>query len=295
MRITFNAVRDGLAAIQNASQQYAQAQWEVSSGLRVRVPSDDPSSAQRAVNDSNDVSRMDAYTQAGNTASSRLSLMDSTLGDLVSNLTQALSTAQGAHGNTANQATLDSSAQTLLGIRDAIAGDINSSFNGTYLFSGSNSTMQPYVKTGGAWTYQGNATAVTVDVDTNRTVTIGTSGQAILRGSDAADVLTTLDNLAAAVQAGDNTGIQNGIDALTRAFNRAVQAQTQVGLDESSISTIATSLSARKTAATSRLSEDQDANLVDAITKMNQAQVAYQSALGAVSTAGKQSLLDYLK
>jgi len=97
------------------------------------------------------------------------------------------------------------------------------------------------------------------------------------------------------VQAGDNTGIQNGIDALNRAFSRAVQAQTQVGIDESAISTIATSLSSRKIAASSRLSEDRDADLVDAATRMNQAQVAYQSALGAVSTASKQSLLDYLK
>ncbi len=295
MRVTFNAIRDGLQAIQGASQKYAQAQWQVSSGLRVRVPSDDPAAAQSAINDSADVSRIDAYTQAGDTASSRLSLADSTLGDIISNLTQALTSAQGAHGNTANQATLDSSAQTLLGIRDAIAGDINASFNGTYLFGGSKSTTQPYTKVGGTWTYGGDSSSVSVKVDTTRSVTTAMDGQQILQGSDSTDVLTALDNLAASVQAGDNTGIQNGIDALNRAMSRTIQAQTQVGTDEASIASIQTSLTTRRAAASSRLSDDQDANMADAITTMNQAQVAYQAALGAVSTANKTSLLDYLR
>jgi flagellar hook-associated protein 3 FlgL len=117
----------------------------------------------------------------------------------------------------------------------------------------------------------------------------------VLKGADPSDILTTLDGLVTAAQTGNQAVITAGLDAINRAFNRAVQAQTRVGTDEAGITDIQASLVSRRTAAASLLSGDTNVDLADAITRMNQAQVAYQGALGAVSTAGKQSLLDYLR
>jgi flagellin-like hook-associated protein FlgL len=44
-----------------------------------------------------------------------------------------------------------------------------------------------------------------------------------------------------------------------------------------------------------RVSADEDANLVEAISSMNRASTAYRAALGAVGAAANQSLLDYLR
>jgi len=295
MRVTFNAVRDGLDAIHTASDQYATAQWQVASGQRVRVASDDPAAAQQAINDQAEVSRLDAYTKATDSANSRLSLLDSTLGDIIAKLTQAMTSAQSAAGDTATQAIRDADAQTIAGLRDSIAGDINTTFNGRYLFSGQQWNTQPYAQVAGVWTYQGDNSPVTVDVDSNRSVTIAIDGQSVLQGSDPADIITTLDGLVTAVQSGNQPVIKAGIDAIGRAFTRAVQAQTRVGTDEASISDIQASLASRRTVAVAQLSSDTSVDLADAITRMNQAQVAYQGALGAVGTANKQSLLDYLR
>ena len=54
-------------------------------------------------------------------------------------------------------------------------------------------------------------------------------------------------------------------------------------------------LATLRLASVAQLSKDRDANVVEAIAKMNQAQITYQAALGAVSAASKVSLLDYLK
>jgi flagellin-like hook-associated protein FlgL len=48
-------------------------------------------------------------------------------------------------------------------------------------------------------------------------------------------------------------------------------------------------------AGVARLSKDEDANMAEAMTKMGQAQIAYQSALAAVGKANQSSLLDYLR
>lgn len=295
MRLTFNPIRDGVRTLSEVSNQFAEAQWQVASGLRVRVPSDDPAAAQGSINDQAEIDGIDAYQRSSDTATSRLSVLDSVLGDIVDRLTQAMTLAQGARGSTADATTRATAAQGLGGVRDAIAADINTTFHGTYLFSGSQATTPAYALVAGAWTYQGDATPVTAKVDATRSVTIAMDGDAVLKGSDATDVLNAIDTLVAAVQAGDNAAIGNGIDALQRAFSRTVRAQSQVGTDEASVASVQQALTMRRTGAEARLSAERDANLADAITKMNQAQTAYKAALGAVSTADRLSLLDYLR
>jgi flagellar hook-associated protein 3 FlgL len=294
MRVTFNVLRDGLEAIQTAASNYARAQWKVSSGRQMQAPSDDPAAAQRIVVERSEVATIDAYTRTSDTASGRLTALDSVLGDIVDKLTQATTAATSARGTTATQATRDAAAMALAGARDAIAGDINTIYGGAHLFSGSNVDVPAYVNGGGTWTYQGNNQAVMVDADRDRSVVSTLDGQAILKGGDATDVLSSLDTLIAAVTAGNSAAIGTGIDALGRAFTRAVQAQSQIGSDEASVADGQSRLSTLRLAAMTRLSKDQDANLANAMTDMSQAQTAYEAALGAVGTASRRSLLDYI-
>jgi flagellar hook-associated protein 3 FlgL len=295
MRLTFNSIRDGLDAINAASEQFAAAQWQVSSGRRLRTSSDDPLSAQGAVNDQAELATLDSYSRASDSAVSRLAMLDSVLGDVVDKITQALTAAQSARGSAVTPSGRAAASDMLTSIRNSIAGDINTTFNGNYLFSGSKVTTTPYVQTAGVWTYQGDATAVTLAVDRSRSVTLATSGQAILQGSDSTDVLSVLDSLAAAAASGDAAGLTTGMDALNRAFRRANDAQGRVGNEQQSVTEGQTQLATLRLASIAQLSKDQDANVVEAIARMNQAQITYQAALGAVASASKVSLLDYIK
>ena len=99
MRLTFNSIRDGLDAINTASEQFASAQWQVSSGRRIRTSSDDPLAAQSAVNDQAEIATLDSYSRASDSAVSRLAMLDSVLGDVVDKITQALTAAQSARGS----------------------------------------------------------------------------------------------------------------------------------------------------------------------------------------------------
>jgi flagellar hook-associated protein 3 FlgL len=295
MRVTFNAIQGSLDAINIAAQQFAKAQNQVATGKRISRPSDDPTSAERAVQDQSEIGTLDAYSQASDTASARLSVIDGALSSMTDILTNAQSTATQGHGDTADQVTRDTASTKILGLRDALAGVLNTNFRGTFVFSGSAAQTQPYSNATGAWVYSGDSTVVSADVGHNRSVALGLDGQAIAKGSDPADVLTVLDNLAAAVKAGDNPGITTAIDGLNSAFNRVVQAQSRVGGDEASIADGTTQLSTLRLAGTQRLSSDQDANLADAITQMSRAQTAYKAALGAVGQSNQTSLLDYLR
>jgi flagellar hook-associated protein 3 FlgL len=295
MRVTFSQIQGSLDAINTAAAQFARAQQQVASGKRMQRPSDDPMGTERAIQDIAAIGTIDAYSQTSGTAAARLSVLDGALSSMTDILTDALATATSGHGSTVDQITRDTASVKLLGLRDALAGTLNTSFQGVYVFGGTESLRQPYANTTGAWVYAGNSSSVTVDTSPNRSVSLSRDGEAIAKGSDPTDVFTVIETLAAAVQAGNDTAVTTGIDALSRAFTRVVKAQSQVGTDESGLADGEVQLGSLRLAATQRLSVDQDVNMAQAITQMSRAQTAYQAALGAVGTASKTSLLDYMR
>jgi flagellin-like hook-associated protein FlgL len=72
------------------------------------------------------------------------------------------------------------------------------------------------------------------------------------------------------------------------------RTQSRVGADQVSVDESAQRVSALHLDGESRLSKQEDVNLAEAISRMTRARTAYEAALGAVGTAGRTSLLDYL-
>jgi len=294
MRVTYDVIRDGLTAINKASDQLAAARLQVTTGRRVQGPSGDPRGVQQAIGEHTEMGTLDSYTRSAQSASSRLAAVDTVLADVVDKLTASIVAATSARGSTATPASRAAAAQALRGYRDALVADVNMSFQGSQLFSGSRTDQPAYAQIAGAWTYQGDSAAVQVEIDRGRLVTVGFNGQEIVQGSDAADLFTALDDLIAAVESGDAAGLGLGIGALERAFDRAVQAQGRLGADERGVDDAAARLSALRVASETRRAHIEDANMAESIARMNQADMAYRAALGAVSTAERTSLLDYL-
>lgn len=295
MRITFATIYDGAESVAIPAAQFDRAQRQVETGQRVRLASDDPRAAQRIVRERGELGGIDSYTSASDSATARLAAMDSVLDGVVDKLTEAKATATSARGSTATPATREAAALQLEGVRDALASDLNTSVGGVYLFSGTQSRTQTYTRSGGSWVYGGDSSDVTLAVGRGREVRIGVDGRAIAQGSAARDILSELDALAAAVRAGDGTGVASGIAALDAGFDRAVRAQSQVGADQRGITDQQARLADLRLASETRISRDEDADLAAAITEMNKAAIAYRAALGAVGATARESLMDYLR
>ena len=187
MRITFSqGFDDGLRDITRVAEQLADAQRRVSSGRRLNAPSDDPGATVAAIDGHARLASVDVYRQTTDDASSRLAVADSALSDIIVQLDAARVSAAASlvSGHTPEQ--LASLSQELLGIRDALLGDINTRFGNTYLFSGASSTVAPYALQGnGAVSgYQGDTSPISVDVAQGRTVAITFDGSAILQGGE---------------------------------------------------------------------------------------------------------------
>jgi len=297
MRVTFNTnLADLKQAVATAAQDMAVHQKELSTGLRVSVPSDDPLGSSTIVAERTELAATDQYKAASDTAASRLSVVDSALSELINQTTTCQATLLSARGSTATAAQRESAATAIESARDAIVSVMNTRFRGTYLFAGNAPNTSPYTTNGNTVSsYQGGAGDVRVDVDRQASVQVGFSGDDVLKGADSRDLIQTLTALADAIRSGDTSTMEQGVTDLESAFSRLTTVQTRVGNDEAQIDTFKQQLTSRQLSAKSRLSTIQDADLSQAVTDMNRANVAYQAALKAISNATRASLMDYLK
>ncbi len=295
MRVIFDVIRDGLQSVNQAAREFQDANRQVASGRRLSAPSDDPLGARQAVNEHATLGRIDAYTRAGDAAGARLAVVDTMLAGYVDKITAAVVAGQSARGSHATPTSRAAAAAEVRSLRDSMATDLNVSFNGVYLFSGTESGTPAYASSLSGWTYQGNADTNRVDVGINRSVAVTFDGQALAQGGAATDVFTVLDDLADAIDAGNNAAIGVGLADLEAAFDRALVFQGRLGADERGLDDAATSLTTMRLASDSRRAAIEDADLAEAATRMSQAELAYKSALSAVSAVERQSLLDYLR
>lgn len=294
MRVTFRTAYGGIEYVNTAAEQAARARQQVQSGKRVEKPSDDPAAMQRAVDGRGEMRTIETYSRTADSAMAKLTTLDTVLTGIVDKLQQATVAVASVKGSIVTQQARDAAALTLEGLRDSLAADLNTTVRGTYVFGGSQATTAPYAKVGTTWTYQGDNVPVSVDIGAGRTVEIALDGQALAQGTDSTNVLDELEALIVAVRAGDNVALGTGLTALGRAFSRATRTQSQIGVDEQSVVEGQVQLTASRLAVLTRVSKDEDADLATAISEMNRADIAYKAALGAVGTASRNSLLDYL-
>ncbi len=297
MRVVFNSIyADGVSAIQKAAEALTEAQRQISSGRRIAQPSQDPLGSASAILEHVALSRLDSYGSAADAAAYRLGLADSALSDIVNQLTAAQTTTLSARGSAQTQAQRDAAAQELLAIRHALLGDINTQFQGAYIFSGAEVDAPPFAQSGSTFSpYQGDAVQTQIDIGNGATATISFDGGAIYQGSDSQHILDVLGNLSTAVAAGDDAGIQAGLDAISRAFDRSTSAQAVVGNDLRRVDEARLRTLTDRTGVISRLSSIEDADLAAAAAKLAQADTAYKAALSSLAMIGRVSLMDYLR
>lgn len=297
MRVTLSStIRDAQARLERTEEQLATRSRELASGRRLNRLSDDPSSSATAIVQRGEVTRIDSYVKATNSVDSRLSIVDSLLSDIIVQITAAQTSAAAARSTATGPAQREALAIQIEGIRDTILADVNTQIQGSYVFSGAATTTAPYTKTGGTVSgYQGDSTDVHVDVGRSTAIKISMNGDELLRGTDANDLFVELEALAAAVRAGDMTGIDSGMQALDRAFDRATAAQSRLGNDLRLLGEQRLHLGQRRVESVEQLSRHEDADLVESITGLQQAEVAYQAALRAISARFPLSLLDFMR
>jgi flagellar hook-associated protein 3 FlgL len=272
-----------------ASEQ--QLTSELSSGVRVTSLSQNPVASGENVVLLNQIQQDDSFTQTSSAVTGQLQVADSALGSVVSQLTQAVSLATSANNGTMNSSDTKPIGNQIAGILDEVQSLANSSYQGQYIFSGSQTTSTPFstssATTPAVTAYNGDEDVNYLETPNGQRIQLNVPGDQIFLGSGTNSVFAALNNLVAdysngtvnTAQAVTNTAslntalnyvsqqrvtIDNSITQLTAASNAVATTQTeltstQTNLMQADVAQVSTQLS---------LAETQQTALEDVISQL---------------------------
>ena len=277
MRITDHRIVDMAAASAAANEsRVGDLAQEVSSGLRVSKPSDDPSAWLTAQRGRVRQALNDGASEAIQVGHDRLVASDGALNTLAGIVSQARELAVEGSNDTQDadsRAALGSEVQSLF---DAAVSTANTKdASGEYLLAGTNSLAQPFDPTTGAYT--GDATYRGVNMDSVST-TIATVAGSGLTASSGVDILPVLKTLADALNANDSTTIKSSLTDLATAVHQISQLRGQTGGHMAVLESAATAHADLSTRISTSISNAVEADSVTAATELAKASTALQVA-----------------
>ncbi|QNI35301.1 flagellar hook-associated protein FlgL [Edaphobacter albus] len=272
---------------------------QLSSGLRVGSLADDPTAVTQSLQLGSHISRIDTYVQTASGVASRMQAMDSALGEVVSKVTSAITLAIGAANGTLNGSNLQAIAQQVTSIRDNVLSLANSSYQGTYLFAGSQGKTTPFsmdaTTTPAAVNYSGDGKVQTIVTPGGQQIQISLPGTTVF-GSGSTGILAVMNQLIADLTSGAPTAnISADSSALTDAL---ANVSTQRSFLNNSLNTVqSTSTYAQTQEAQIKVQQSalvaSDPAKIATDLKANQTQ--YQALLSVVTVLQQTNLFDYLK
>jgi flagellar hook-associated protein 3 FlgL len=301
MRITTQMTTTGvLANINNVQQQLATTQQQLSTGLSINQPSDNPYGASLAIQLKNDLQNLGNYQSSVTDGTAWSSAADTSLSNVMSMLQRAQELTIQASNGDESATDLSATADEIDQLADAMKQEANAQYNGQYIFSGTATGTAPYSTSTGD-VFQGNTGSIqrTIGPNSNLQVNVDISGL-LGSGSGAADgkLLDTLRTVAADMRSGNSTGVadlsSNQLGNLQNSLNSLEQLQANVGAVQNRLSMASTRIQGLQNSDTAALSNDEDVNMAQAMTTFSNQQAAFTAALRAGANIVQSSLMDFL-
>jgi flagellar hook-associated protein 3 FlgL len=218
-----------------ANQQQLTA--ELSSGVSITSLSQNPVASGENVLLLNQIQQDDSFTQNTNLVSGQLQVADSTLGSVVSQLTQAISLATEANNGTENSSNVKSISNQISGILDEVQSLANTSYQGQYIFSGGQTSTTPFTTSAGAspavTTYNGDADVNYLVTPNGQKIQLNVPGSQIFLGSGANSVFGALNALVADYSSGTVNTSQAVSDTSALSTALGYVGQQRVTIDNS--------------------------------------------------------------
>jgi flagellar hook-associated protein 3 FlgL len=288
-----------LSSINNVQDQLATTQQQLSTGMSINQPSDNPYGASLAIQLKNGLQGLGNYNSNITDGTAWASAADTSLQNVMSMLQRAQELTVQASNGDESATDLSATADEVDQLADAIKQEANTQYNGQYIFSGTSTNTQPYSNSTGD-VYQGNTAAITRQIGPGSTLQVNVDVSGLLgSGTSASDgkLLDTLRSIATDMRSG-SSGVAdlstNQITNLQNSLNSLTQVQANVGATQNRLTLAGDRIQGLQNTDTAALSNDEDVNMAQAMTTFSNEQAAFTAALKAGANIVQSSLMDFL-
>jgi flagellar hook-associated protein 3 FlgL len=291
---TLNDINSSLATLERTSD-------ELSSGKTILEPSDNPYGASQVIDLQSQLDGLSSYATNAQEGTS----WENTAGGALSNISNVLQTVREllvqSSSGTYNQSDRESIADEVDQLTEAVKQDANTQYAGQYVFSGTDTTTEPYPQ-GAEDTYKGNTGTITRAIGPGVSVDVSTNISSLLgNGQGAADgkLLDTLRTISEHLRGGtpeDLTALgSTDLKNLEANIETLGQLQATVGSVTDQLRTATSRIESLQSSITASLSNTDDANIAQVSIAYSNEQAAYEAALRAGASIIQESLLQFLQ
>jgi flagellar hook-associated protein 3 FlgL len=306
MRITTSMLqRNVLADLNSVSDKLSKLQMKSASGKEISRPSDDPYHAARAMALRQSLEGNRQYQRNVQDAQGWATMTEDGLDDITSNVALARDLLVQASTDSSDPAARQAIAAQMGQLIEAIKQGAAKTYNGSYVFAGSETSVRPYVA-GADDTYHGNeggfnpaVVGIVREIGPGVTMTINIVGHTVLGEGQGANDNKLLDVLRDSIdhlRAGDGVALRGtDLSRLDTNLDNLLDTWAGNGARANRLESALTRLDEVEETTIKQLSDTEDADIAKTIIELNSQQAAYQAALRAGASIVQASLMDFLR
>jgi flagellar hook-associated protein 3 FlgL len=295
----FDRATERMSAIQN---KLATTQAQLAVSKQILSPSDAPDQAAAIQRLKGELERQDSHVRTLDVALRRYSAEETALSssnDILIRLQElGIQAANGSLGSN-NRLAISSEMKAL---RDQLLSLGNTrDDSGNYLFSGTRVNTPAFAEdSNGDVQYQGDQTQTRIPAGVERTVQFTRAGtdvfsRVVREDGQSVGFFDALDQMIEGVTTNKDSAIQQGIGDVIKMHSSLNLSLAQNGSDQSVVQSQMDVLAETSLRLKTTLSDVEDLDYAEAVTKMNKEMMALEAAMGSFSKISGLSLFDYIR
>lgn len=270
----------------NMNDLYLQA----STGSRLSRASDDPSSISPVLSSRTEIAVADRHLDTIAETQDRLDILDGYLDSAESILVRAKEITVASINGSLSDQDLETYADEVNELQAAMLDIANAKVDGKYIFSGYAEKTLPF--SGDPVVFNGTSNHIMVEISTGQTVQSNLTGDELFTTPN--NVFSFLDDLKNALNSGDTTALETSLEDLEGAADQVRGKRSEMGNINNRLDDVSTLAENLKLQMQERLSTHEDADLVEVMSGITQAEQAYEAALAVSARISQLSILNYL-
>jgi flagellar hook-associated protein 3 FlgL len=300
MRVDPNYITNLTASLDASTNAENTLTSELSSGLRVSSLQDDPVAVEQAALLGSSIARDDTFVQTASGVASSMQVADTTLGEAVTQITSAISLAVEGNDGALNASNASTIAQQLSGIRDQVLSLANTSYQGQYLFSGSQGSVQPFTLDNttvpASVTYSGDTSLQSVQTPSGQQIQVNLPGSSVF-GTGSSGVLGALNQLIADFSSGTPASATVTADtaALTGALTNLSGQRATLDSSLSQLQSTSTYVQTQESQLSVAQSSLVSADPATVATQLSSAETQHQALLSVINALGSSDLFSLMR
>jgi flagellar hook-associated protein 3 FlgL len=288
LRVTEKIINDGVTRNINSAMRRIDKRYdELSTGKKIRYPSDDPVGLITSLRLTDSINQAQRYVDNSNAAIDWLQASDASLDEMDKTLLRLQEISIAAANGDLPQSSFNAYADEVHQLRGHLLQISNTQLGNRFLFAGQQTDRFAYDS---SYNYRGDVNPVIMEVGPGIALNVSYPGSQIF-----GDFFATMDQLEKHIRDGNYLEIGRGdLDAINKQLDRTLDNRSSIGAKVNRLERSNERYSLMDGQFRKLLSENEDVDIADSVMNLKMQESVYQSALASGARVLQTSMLNYM-